>query len=497
MKIIKIVLLSFLFVTINLAGDNFLIKIKKEKGITFFKSGTDYSTNNEKLKNLIKTKSLKNVKKLNLRYLFQGYEIFELEFENTTSKNELDNLNEFEDVNYLKSDSTIDVVGSPFLYQGNDPFFDSLNALKHMQFNYAWPVEGGNNNVLVAIFDTGLDWYHPDLVENIHINEGEMNINTTVDFVNGIITGDGIDNDGNGYIDDLVGWDFRLDRNDPNHVPGEIEGVHGTQVSGPFSVPDNYYGFVGMAPNVELVGCKVNSSTLNGWVTNSIEAIDYSIGLGVDIINHSYGWYWSDQTIWHQAIQEATNNYSILFIALAHNQNSTVPRYPAGWDEVMAVAATLLDDTKLDISNYGTWVDVSATVEDVGILSFDPSTGTHSTTIWTGATSSASPIGCAVAALVKSIDDNFTPQQIRDIITETADNIDDVNPNYVGLLGTGRINAYQAVLLAQAYSNKSTHYYPGYNNNHLIERGFSGKLHEVFHSGDEIFYRRSSDNGTS
>ncbi|MHB2156492.1 S8 family serine peptidase [Calditrichota bacterium GD2] len=141
--------------------------------------------------------------------------------------------------------------------------------------------------------------------------------------------------------------------------------------------------------------------------------------------------------------------------------------------------------------------ECTATVEKNGFLNYNFSTHNHIGYVSTGATSTAAPLTSGLAGLLIAINPYLSNVQVRNIINETCDNIDAANPAYIGKLGSGRINAYQAVLLGAAYANKSQ--YAGalsLNNTRHLDRA-GGKVHLIFHSGGEVFYRRSSDNGHS
>ncbi|MHB2148154.1 S8 family serine peptidase [Calditrichota bacterium LG25] len=180
-----------------------------------------------------------------------------------------------------------------------DPLFEQQEALFKMQFPDAWDLTTGSHNIIVAIFDTGIDWYHPDMKDNIFINSAEMQ-NATIDWTNGKIYGDGIDNDGNGYIDDIIGWDFKYNDNNP-FIESYSGGDHGAKTSSVCGAVSNNGQFItGTNWHVSILGMKVDYD----WITNSIEAIDYCVGMGVNVINMSYGATWLSDPNFHQAIQE-------------------------------------------------------------------------------------------------------------------------------------------------------------------------------------------------
>ena len=133
-----------------------------------------------------------------------------------------------------------------------------------------------------------------------------------------------MDNDGNGYVDDLVGWDYASDDNNPIHPIGGY--AHGTNVSGPLcAVGNNSQHVCGMAWNASVMGMRLEGD----WIGNSIEAIDYCMTQNFDVINMSYGSSgWWNQTLFHSKIQQAYNEHNILFISIAHNYDTSTPYYP-------------------------------------------------------------------------------------------------------------------------------------------------------------------------
>ncbi len=247
--------------------------------------------------------------------------------------------------------------------------------------------------------------------DNIFINSAEMQ-NATIDWNNGQIYGDGIDNDNNGFIDDIIGWNFKKGNNNP-FIESYTEGDHGAKTSSVCGAVGNNGLFIsGTNWHVSILGLKVDGD----WIPNSIEAIDYCDSMGVNVINMSYGATWLNDPNFHMAIQDAYNNHNILFVSIAQNYNSETKVYPGAWPEVMALAATMLDDTKKSDSNYGDWVECTATVEKNGFLTYDFSTHSHIGYVSTGATSTAAPITAGLAGLLNALNPSLTNVQIRTII---------------------------------------------------------------------------------
>ncbi len=230
-----------------------------------------------------------------------------------------------------------------------DASFTDQWGPQKMDCTFAWDLFTGSDNVTVAIVDSGVDYTHPDLSGNMWVNSAE-------------IPNNGIDDDGNGYIDDYLGWDAVDEDGDPYDSSGI---GHGTHVS----------GIVGAVANNTLIGqniagilwkCKLMAVRAGGqWLSDSDvgEAIRYAADNGADVINMSFGGS-SQGTAESAAIQYAANK-GVILVAAAGNSDTEQTFYPAGFDEVMAVAATDKDDIRASFSNYGDWISVSAPGVDI------------------------------------------------------------------------------------------------------------------------------------
>ena len=273
----------------------------------------------------------------------------------------------------------------------------------------AWDLTRGNANVVVAVIDTGADLNHPDLSANILARGAED-------------------------------WDF-AEAADP--VPDDGDG-HGTHVAGTVAAVDNAVGVIGVAPSCRVMPLRVNLTA--GMNQNRADAINYvAAQAGANpgrryVINCSWRMN-GDHAGVHNAIINAVNaNVVVCFAAGNANQNTdTIPQYPGVYPEVVSVAATDQRDRRATFSNFGTNVDVAA--PGVNIYSTYPD---DSYTFLDG-TSMASPHVAGLAALVWSRNLTLSNQQVRQTIENTCDNIDALNPGFVGLLGRGRINAFRAL----------------------------------------------------
>lgn len=208
-----------------------------------------------------------------------------------------------------------------------------LNMLK------AWDVEEGSKDVLIAVIDTGIDYNHPDLKDQMWINEAEANGT------------EGVDDDGNGYIDDIHGYDFANNDSDP------IDGhSHGTHCAGTIGASHNDIGVAGVMKNVSFVAVKFLTDRGSGTTEGAIKSIDYATTLNVDLMSNSWGGGGKSQAL-EDAIRRASEK-GIVFTAAAGNSstdNDSKPHYPSNYDveNVISVAATTSADTLASFSCYG------------------------------------------------------------------------------------------------------------------------------------------------
>ncbi|MFQ5869882.1 MAG: S8 family serine peptidase, partial [Candidatus Zixiibacteriota bacterium] len=286
-------------------------------------------------------------------------------------------------------------------YLPNDPSIDNQWALPKIQAFDAWDYVRGDKTkaAIIGISDTGVYWYHPDLEDNMWINEPE-DINGTGRFENypdyqgGDLNWE--DDDGNGYVDDVLGWDCYY--NDPD--PAEGSPIHGTHVAGCASeVTDNGEGGAGIGFSARIIAAK--GADDNGNLYAVYTAITYCSDQGADIVNCSWG-SGSYQYTYQQLINRAWENGTQV-VASAGNEGNSFLRYPASYEHVISVAATDQSDHKAGFSSWGDSVDVSA--PGVAIYSTWGESGYASL----GGTSMAAPITSGTLALLIAQDTSRTP----------------------------------------------------------------------------------------
>lgn len=241
-------------------------------------------------------------------------------------------------------------------------------------------------------------------------------------------------------MDDLIGWDFYNNDKDPQHSSGS----HGTKVAGMVAAEgDNSIGVAGVSWNSKLMPTRVGAGG-SIYLDDAIEGIGYAADNGADVINMSWAGHGTTSGDLKDALDYAYDTKDLVLVSGASNDTDSLRNRPAEYSKVIAVAALYENDTKRSNSCWGSWIDVSAPGHILWSTYYDYSDSSH-TYAQVGATSIASPQVAGLAALIKSVDPTLENWMIRNIITGTTDNIDAVNPSYVGLLGTGRINSYNAM----------------------------------------------------
>ncbi|MGA2297773.1 MAG: S8 family serine peptidase, partial [FCB group bacterium] len=343
-------------------------------------------------------------------------------------------------------------------YTPNDPSISNQWAINTIQLKKAWDITKGDKTVKIGIVDSGVFWTHEDLQDNIWINPGE----TGLDAQGRDKRTNGIDDDGDGYIDDWHGWDLIGDITNSqlangqwqeDNNPSNINGFHGTHVAGLASaVTDNNKGIAGTGFNCTILPVKCAPDNGGMGVYRGYDGIKYAADMGADIINCSWGGPGSSPAE-QDMINYAVNKGTVVVVAAGNDNGQNVDDgydFPAGYDNVLSVGATGSNDKIASFSNLGIKVTV-----------YSPGAGIYSTLPQNqyanlDGTSMASPIVAGVAALVKSVHKDWTPKQIIHQIRSTSDNVVNSNagqrPYYYG-----RVNAYKAV----NFNNNSGSSVPG------------------------------------
>lgn len=323
---------------------------------------------------------------------------------------------------YIEKDYVLRAINT-----SDDPLLSEQKGLENINITEAWDTGTGDQNVLVAVTDTGFNFDHEDLVNQVWTNPNE-------------IPGNGIDDDENGYVDDIHGWDFANQDNDP--TDGHM---HGSHVSGIITGEgNNGVGISGVNWKARILPAQFLTKDGSGSTAGAIEAIIYAADQGARVMNASWGG--GDDS---QALKDAIDygfEKGMLFIAAAGNESSNndfTPAYPAAYDSpgLLAIASSEPDGKLSSFSNYGV----------VGVDLVAPGGGILSTVLGNdyerlSGTSMASPMAAGVAALILSVDSELTPTQLRNAMLNSVTE----NSIFSGVVATsGQLDAAKA--LAQLY----------------------------------------------
>ena len=332
-------------------------------------------------------------------------------------------VNPIENVGETASVRSLQAAGSSY---PNDPgypdqwgLYNTANPGADISAPLAWGGTTGSSGVIVALIDTGVDYTHPDLAANIWTNP--------VEVINGI------DDDNNGYIDDVRGWNFVSKTNDPMDDNG-----HGTHCAGTIAaVGNNGIGIAGVTWSTKIMPLKFLDSKGSGYTSDAISAILYANKMGVPIISNSWNGNGNSQSL-----KEAIDASGAVIICAAGNkgENSDInPQYPAAFtsDNIISVAGSTPQDTLASFSNYGpVSVDLAAPGDKIYSTS---NSGGYS---YLSGTSMATPYVSGVAALLKAQSPSISTAQIKGKILNNCD----VLQSFAGKVSTGgRLNAAKAL----------------------------------------------------
>lgn len=340
----------------------------------------------------------------------------------------------------------------------NDTYYGNQWYLMRIKADSAWDKVSASPDIIIAVIDSGIQINHPDLKNNIWHNVRE-------------IPGNGVDDDNNGFIDDVSGWDFVTNVPDPSpkFVSGWTEaGVsHGTTVAGIIAAEgNNGKGITGVTWGAKIMPLKALNDRGEGKISDVVRALDYAINNGADIINLSFVSF-----VYNETLQEAilrAHEAGVMVVAAAGNEQSAgegydidkTPIYPACYDGsfgenmVIGVAATDALDQKARFSSYGArCVDLVAP----GISFFGAVTEGSNVNdsnkaydgYWSG-TSMAAPLVSGALALIATANPKLDRREIVNILFASTDDIVRLNPSYSGKLGNGRLNVNRAVEMAKA-----------------------------------------------
>ncbi len=384
----------------------------------------------------------------------------------------------------------------------SDTFLSNQWYLKKIKAPEAWNIEHDSPNIVIAIIDSGVDINNPDLKDNIWTNKNE-------------IAGNNIDDDHNGFVDDVHGWDFvnNVPSPSPKFKPGyTLNGIyHGTIVAGIAAAEgNNAAGIAGITWRAQIMPLKALDDKGEGDTRNIVRAIDYAIANKADIINLSFvGTDYSNALA--MAIKKAYDA-GIIVVAAAGNEAGegngynldNTPMYPVcndgvnGENMVIGVAATDALDQKASFSGYGSkCIDITAPgVSIFSTVDYAPQNIYDGSLLdkyydgyWSG-TSLAVPMVSGALALIESVNPDLTRNEVVDALTKGADNIYRLNEQYFGELGSGRLNVFRSLSYVQnMLKSKRVNLMissAGNNNGKVLIDDNDGKIISSFSAYDKI-----------
>jgi subtilisin family serine protease len=355
---------------------------------------------------------------------------------------EVDNISEFirkVSADPYVMDVTPNGLGFYADYTPNDPKWNQQWGPKKIHVPEAWDYQKGSTSIIVAVLDSGVDYIHEDLVGRV-----------------------------------IKGYDFVNDDDDPMDDNSYSHGTHIAGIVG--AIMDNNKGIAGIA-QVKILAVKVLNNELLGTWDNIAEGINYSANYGAKIISMSFSSFVEPSPVVKKACSYAYYTKGSLLVASVGNDGQEVQKYPAAYDEVIAVGAIDSNDQRASFSNYGSHVELVA--PGVNILSTVRNNGYNTMS----GVSMAVPHVSGVAALFWSQNPSFSNEKIREILRNTA--IDLGSSGWDKYYGYGKVNAYAAVTLGRILSSKSG-YLSGSGNTYTFSVSIPAKSHvTVVMAGNE------------
>ena len=357
--------------------------------------------------------------------------IYVLDSENPSRENVIDAIEKLKampNIEYAEPNYNVYEFSEPndtYYQNGKQAVLDLIGAKK------LWDFDIDCSDVAVGVMDSGIQTNHEDLIDNIWVNTGE-------------IAGDGIDNDGNGYIDDIYGWNCGDSNGDVSYVD-----EHGVHVAGIISAAtNNSKGVASVARNAKIASIKIFNSSGKSTLSYIIEGINFAKKNDINIINCSFGGTgWGSSSV--NTIKSAMAAVPDMFFVIAAGNttsaseanNDKVAVYPSqltkDLDNVISVANTTSSDELSSTSHYGAKsVDIAAPGTDIYSTIPTSSYGTMS------GTSMATPMVASAVAVMRAVNPNISAKEIKETLCSSSDKLSALTGK---VISGGRLNAYNAV----------------------------------------------------
>lgn len=338
----------------------------------------------------------------------------------------------------LKQDKNLEIIepnSARKAFSGiADKYYAQQWYLSDINIEKAWGLEKGRKKIIIAVLDTGIDLDHPELINNVWNNNDEIPDNQ-------------IDDDHNGFIDDVHGWDFVNNNNNPApDLTGEYDQtmiVHGTHVAGIIAAEQNNIGISGVCPQCTIMPLQVLNDQGEGESDKVYQAVEYAIANGASLLNLSFGGYKYNATE-AQAIKDALSNHLVVVAAVGNDEKNLnkKPIYPACQEKVLGVAAVNKKNQPASFTNFGSnCIDISA--PGTNILSTvyqNKDMGLNKAYGYLEGTSMSAPMVAGLVGLLKSYNSDLSRQQIFKYIQNNS-----TDYNLGDKMGIGVVNAYASL----------------------------------------------------
>lgn len=427
MKKIKHFLLTLAFL-ISFTSYSFSQVYESNK--LFLKIKNNVEINLEKKNDEAWTSFLKKHNILKISKAFRSLEMqqyYIVEAENNVNLNTI--IEDFKTFNFIEFSERVPIY--KLFFTPNDPQYSNQWNLAKIQADLAWNINLGSNSLKIAVIDDGFLLNHEDLSSKWHINPNEIPNNN-------------IDDDNNGYIDDWRGWDAADNDKDPSaFTPTNSYFTHGTHVAGIVAAStNNSLGIASIGYNCKLIPVKIGNDATSS-LSGAYLGVEFAIVSGAQVMNMSWGG--SGFSATYQALFNLAKSKGMVCVAAAGNSSTSMPMYPAAYNNVISVASSTSTDALSSFTNYGSTIDVTAPGSD--ILS-TLAGGISNYGIFSG-TSMASPLVAGLCGLMMSNNAGMHPDSVEACLKRSCDNIDVQNPTKTGQFGAGRINAFKALQCTQ------------------------------------------------